>query len=189
MLGKHSGCAALADRAATLGHELTGEQLDRVFEDFKKLADKKKEIYDGDIAALVEGNLGESLGDEWRLVSYEVHASAVKPPAATITLDRAGKQHSTTVATGDGPLDALFRAVEDLVGKNVVVRDFRVQSATHGKDAQGESVVEVEYGDCLYRGRGVSTDTVEASIRAFLNAVNRVEAGIGQPITERPESV
>ena len=64
------------------------------------------------------------------------------------------------------------------------MRDFRVQSATRGKDAQGESVVEVEYGDHLYRGRGVSTDTVEASIRAFINAVNRVEAGIGQPITE-----
>ena len=78
---------------------------------------------------------------------------------------------------GDGPLDALYCAIEEVTGKSVVVRNFRVQSATRGKDAQGESIVEVEHEGKTYRGRGVSTDTVEAGTRAFLNAINHIEIG------------
>ncbi|MEM9352300.1 MAG: 2-isopropylmalate synthase [Planctomycetota bacterium] len=189
VLGKHSGRAALADRAAALGYPLEGEQLARVFERFKELADKKKEVYDGDIVALVEDRSEEDGRDEWRLESYEVQAAHGQTPTATITLRRDEDSRTATVSAGDGPLDALFRAIEDLIGKSVVVRDFRVQSATRGKDAQGESVVEVEYQNRLYRGRGVSTDTVEAGVRAFIHALNRVEAGAGQPLSDRPESV
>ncbi len=174
VLGKHSGRAALADRAKALGYHLTDEQLAIVFEDFKKLADKKKEIYDGDIAALIEQR-NTQISDQWQLVSYEVQATSGHTPSATLTLARGDQQVSTTMNCGDGPLDVLFRAIEKLTEKSVVVRDFRVQSATRGKDAQGESLVEVEYNGLLYRGRGVSTDTVEAGTRAFLNAINRIE--------------
>ncbi len=85
-----------------------------------------------------------------------------------------------SLTVGDGPLDALFRVIEEMTDKSVVVRDFRVQSATRGKDAQGESLIEVEYQGKTYRGRGVSTDTVEAGTRAFLNAINHIEIGVAE---------
>jgi len=176
VLGKHSGRAALADRARALGYHLANEQLDEVYTDFKKLADKKKEIFDGDIAALIEQR-NTQIVDQWQFVSYDVHAVSGQPPTATITLSREGEPHTVTKTCGDGPLDALFNAVEEITGKSVVVRDFRVQSASRGKDAQGESIVEVEHNGRVHRGRGVSTDTVEAGARAFLNAINRIEAG------------
>ena len=175
VLGKHSGRAALKDHAQALGYHLTDEQLDAIFTEFKKLADKKKEVYDGDIAALIDQR-NTQIVDQWELVSYEIQATSGKTPAATITLSRTDRQQSTTMNCGDGPLDALFRAIEEITGKTVVVRDFRLQSATRGKDALGESIVEVEHNGKIYRGRGISTDTVEASTHAFLNAINRIEA-------------
>jgi 2-isopropylmalate synthase len=188
VLGKHSGRAALADRARALGYHLAGEQLNAVFDDFKKLADKKKEIYDGDIAALIE-HRNTQIVDQWQFVSYEVHATSGQSPSATITLARGEQPHTVTKTCGDGPLDALFRAVEEITGKSVVVRDFRVQSASRGKDAQGESIVEVQHDNQVYRGRGVSTDIVEAGARAFLNAINRIEAGAGQPVQKQRDAV
>ena len=188
VLGKHSGRAALADRAKALGYHIDGEQLDAVFADFKKLADKKKEIYDGDIAALIEQR-NTQLTDQWQLKSYEVQAHSNGNPKVTVTLARDGNEKSSTVDEGDGPLDALFRAIEQITETSVSVRDFRVQSATKGKDAQGESLIEVEHNGKIYRGRGVSTDTVEAGTRAFINAVNRVQAGFGQPVGETRETV
>ena len=175
VLGKHSGRAALADRAKALGYHLTGEQLQEVFDEFKKLADKKKEVYDADIAALIEKRMTVA-EDEWKLVAYEVHATGGGDA------DRLGHarprrrtSHASTNTGGDGPLDALFRTIEEITGTSVVVRDFRVHSVTRGKDAQGESTIEVEHDGRVYRGRGVSTDTVEAATLAFLNAVNRVD--------------
>ncbi|MCA9240653.1 MAG: 2-isopropylmalate synthase, partial [Planctomycetales bacterium] len=189
VLGKHSGRAALADRASALGFHLEGEELNAVFEEFKKLADKKKEVYDSDIAALVEKRMsgGE---DQWVLASYEVKTTKDHSPSATATLKRGGEAVTDTYFGGDGPLDALFRVVEKITGVSVMVRDYHVQSVSQGKDAQGESTVEVEHQGRLYRGRGVSTDTVEASTIAFLNAINRVAAGGGQDLSEyRPGAV
>jgi len=174
VLGKHSGRAALADRAKALGYHLADEQLAAVFEDFKLLADKKKDIYDGDIAALIE-HQNTQIVDQWELDTYEIQATSSQTPKVTLTLSRGEQKTTATFNCGDGPLDALFRAIEEITGKTVVVRDFRVQSASRGKDAQGEAIVEAEYNGRLYRGRGVSTDTVEAGTRAFLNVINRIE--------------
>ncbi len=189
VLGKHSGRAALADRAQALGYHITGEQLQEVFDEFKKLADKKKEVYDADIAALIEKQMTVA-EDQWKLVAYEVHAIGSGEPQVSVTLDRSGEVVSKTITGGDGPLDALFRAIEEITCTSVVVRDFRVHSVTRGKDAQGESTIEVEREGRVYRGRGVSTDTVEAATLAFLNAVNRAVAGGGQPVAgPRPDMV
>jgi 2-isopropylmalate synthase len=188
VLGKHSGRAALADRAKALGYHITPDQLDAVFTEFKKLADKKKEIYDGDIAALIELRQSGSV-DEWHFVSYQVQASSGESPTVTLTLRREGEDRSATVGEGDGPLDAVFHAIEEITGISAVVRDFRVQSATRGKDATAESLVELEHNRKTYRGRGASTDSVEASARAFLSAINRIAAGEGQPLMERPDQV
>jgi 2-isopropylmalate synthase len=189
VLGKHSGRAALADRAKALGYHLDRQQLADVFEAFKQLADKKKVVYDGDIAALVEQR-NTHIADQWQMLAYEVHASAGEIPSATITLSRGDESHTCTKQCGDGPLDAIFRTMEQVTGKSVVVRDFRVQSATPGKDAQGESMIEVEFEGQLYRGRGVSTDTVEAAARAFLNAINHIEIGVScAPMANRGRTV
>jgi 2-isopropylmalate synthase len=185
VLGKHSGRAALSDRAKALGYHLTGEQLLEVFDEFKRLADKKKEVYDADIAALIEKRLNVA-DDEWKLAAYEVRATGGGTPTVSVTLDRGGDSRSKTTTGGDGPLDALFRTIEEITGTSVVVRDFRVHSVTRGKDAQGESTIEVEHKGRVYRGRGVSTDTVEAATLAFLNAINRAAAGAGQPVEARP---
>ena len=188
VLGKHSGRAALADRARALGYHLDDDQLNAVFESLKDLADKKKEVYDGDIAALIEQS-NTQIVDHWQFVSYEVQATSGQSPSATITLSRDEQQHTVTKECGDGPLDALFLAIEEITAKSIMLRDFRVQSASRGKDAQGESIVEVEFNGQIYRGRGVSTDTVEAGARAFLNAINRIEVGAGQQMQQTRDAV
>jgi 2-isopropylmalate synthase len=188
VLGKHSGRAALADRAKALGYHLKTEELQEVFDEFKRLADKKKEVYDADIAALIEKRMNVA-EDVWKLSAYEVQAKGGGSPTVSVTLDRGGEKVSRTNTGGDGPLDALFRTIEEITGTTVVVRDFRVHSVTRGQDAQGESTIEVEHNGRVYRGRGVSTDTVEAATLAFLNAVNRAIAGAGQPAEPRPHDV
>jgi len=187
VLGKHSGRAALSDRAQALGYHITSEQLQEVFDEFKILADKKKEVYDADIAALIEKRMTIA-EDQWHLVAYEVHATGKAEPTVSVTLRQGDEQQSRSTTGGDGPLDALFRTIEEITGTSVVVRDFRVHSVTSGKDAQGESTIEVEHQRRVYRGRGVSTDTVEAATLAFINAINRASSGGGQPVSgERPD--
>lgn len=183
VLGKHSGRAALSDRAVALGFHLDAEKLNSVFEAFKKLADKKKEIYDADIVALIEQPTEETDND-WSLVTYQIKMISDDVPSATVTLKKGETEVTDTFFGGDGPLDALFRAVEKITETKVSVRDFSVNSVSRGKDAQGESNIEVIADGKLYRGRGVSTDTVEASTKAFVSAVNRVLAGGGQVIDE-----
>ncbi len=175
VLGKHSGRAALADRAKAMGYRLSTEQLKHVFEQFKVLADKKKEIYDADLAALIEHQI-HAVAELWKLDSYELACATGRTPAVTLRIRRGDELVSTKVAAGDGPIDAVFLAIEELTGVAVVCKDFRVHSVTVGKDAQGEVMVEVEHAGDTYRGRGVSTDSVEASAKAFLNAINRIAA-------------
>jgi len=175
VLGKHSGRAALADRANELGYRLTGEQLNSVFEQFKMLADKKKEVYDGDLAALIEEQI-HAVAERWALESYQVTSGTGRVPEVTLRLRYGDEPFATTMASGDGPIDAIFLAIEKLTGVSVECKDFSVHSVTVGKDAQGEVMVQVEHEGRLYRGRGVSTDSVEASAKAFLNAINRIVA-------------
>jgi 2-isopropylmalate synthase len=183
VLGKHSGRAALADRAKAMGYRLTGEHLNLVFDQFKVLADKKKEIYDADLAALIEQQL-HAVTELFTLDSYELASGTGKTPQVTIAVRRGEEVESTTVAAGDGPIDAVFLAIEQLTGIAAVCSDFRVHSVTVGKDAQGEVTVQLEHGGQLYRGRGVSTDSVEASAKAFLNAINRIASAAAKPPAE-----
>lgn len=176
VLGKHSGRAALADRARSLGYQLNGEQLQEVFERFKDLADKKKEIYDGDIVALVQQQISGSVEEEWSLVDFEATSSRSGMPRVKLSLLHNGEVSSVVAEQGDGPIDAAFWAVEKLTGIEVVCKDYRVRSATLGRDAIGEVNLEVEHKGRVYRGVGASTDTVESTILAMLNAVNRIVA-------------
>jgi 2-isopropylmalate synthase len=174
VLGKHSGRAALSDRARALGYQLTGEQLQTVFEKFKILADKKKEVYDGDIVALIQEQISGQVQQAWTLVSFDVVAGSGKQPSVRLTLKHGEKEYTEEATQGDGPIDAAFWAVEKITGYKVLCKDFRVRSATLGRDALGEVTVEIEYNGIAHRGVGLSTDTVEATILAMLNAVNRI---------------
>ncbi len=179
VLGKHSGRAALADRAKALGYQLTGEQLQAVFDDFKKLADKKKDIYDGDIIALIEQRIHGGEQTEWSLVGFEVASGSGRKPQAKLTLRRGGQEHTAEVSDGDGPIDAAFLATEKITGIKLKCVDYQVRSATLGHDALGEVNLSVEHGGQTFRGRGVSTDTVEATVQAILSAANRIAVTAG----------
>jgi 2-isopropylmalate synthase len=176
VLGKHSGRAALADRARSLGFNISADQLQRVFERFKDLADKKKEVYDGDIVALIQQEIAgaQAEANAWKLVRHEVSSGSGRHPRVILTLSNNGKEQTTEVEQGDGPIDAAFWAVEKLTGIKLTCKDYRLQSATLGRDAQAEVVLEVEHEGKTYRGQGVSTDSVEATIMSILSAVNRI---------------
>lgn len=173
VLGKHSGRAALADRARQLGFHLTGQQLQTVFDEFKKLADKKKEVYDGDLLALIRQQYDE-VPEEWTLVGFHVSSASGEKPHAKLTLRRGNEDFSEETSDGDGPIDAAFWATEKITGFKLLCKDYQVRSSTVGRDALGEASIEVEFEGDTYRGRGVSTDTVEATVKAILNAVNRI---------------
>lgn len=182
VLGKHSGRAALKDRTVKLGYRLSEAQIAEVFEDFKKLADRKKEIYDSDVAALVNQR-SRAAHEQWSLVSYEEHTATGKTPDIRLTLRRGDEDITTETSCGDGPVDAIFLAIEGLTGYDVDCKDFNVHSVSVGKDAQGEVLVVIEHEGRQFHGRGVSTDSVEASAIAFLDAINRIitaEAGKAQ---------
>lgn len=188
VLGKHSGRAALADRAKTLGFTLTGEQLQVVFEQFKSLADKKKEIYDGDIMALVQQQISGRVDEQWTLVDYVVTSGKLRQPHVELTLRCGEKEATECIELGDGPIDAAFWAVEKITGIEVVCKDFRVRSATLGRDAIAEVNLEVEHKGRTYRGVGVSTDSVESTILAMLNAINRIISEKSLPYDEMERS-
>jgi 2-isopropylmalate synthase len=175
VLGKHSGRHALRDRVEELGYHLNEEQLQTLFEDFKALADKKKEVYDEDLIALVEKSMDDTPA-HWSLVSMHTTAGTGILPTATVCIKRPDGEVVQDAAIGTGPVDAIFKAVERVTGVHANLREFNVRGVSQGKDAQGEVTLEleVESGDRSFRGRGVSTDIIEASAEAYLNAVNGI---------------
>ncbi len=174
VLGKHSGRAALADRAKQLGFHLTGEQLHRVFDEFKKLADQKKDIFDGDISALIEHEILGTTEEEWSLVAFNLDLVYQQKPKISVTLSKGEQQETVELSDGTGPVDVAFLAVKQITGVDFACKDFLLRSTSLGHDAPGEITIEVEHDGQIYRGRAVSMDCIEASIKAILNAVNRI---------------
>ena len=185
VLGKHSGRAALASRIKTLGYSLTSEQIQQVFEKFKVLADKKKEIYDADIVSLIEQEMRQA-AEVWSFVSYNIATATGKIPTVHLRLHSGHGEVATEVTGGDGPIDAVFLAIEQLTGVYTNCKDFSVHSVSVGKDAQAEVLVQLVHDGRLCRGRGISTDSVEASAKAFLNAINKIAAGGEQGVGGEP---
>jgi 2-isopropylmalate synthase len=174
VLGKHSGRHAFRERVQALGFELEEAELNRVFEEFKALADKKKELFDGDIEALVLRAEGSACGP-WSLVDLttETHSGGIA--RAVVRLTHADGRTAEQAASGDGPVDAAFKAIEAATGITVALRKFEVHAVSEGEDAQGEARVYVEYNQKIYRGASVSTNIVESGTRAFLEVINRIE--------------
>ncbi|KPJ82275.1 MAG: 2-isopropylmalate synthase [Gammaproteobacteria bacterium SG8_30] len=176
VLGKHSGRHAFRERVKELGFELEEAELNRVFERFKSLADRKKELFDGDIEALVL-NLDTESGGPWFLEVLDAVSRTGASSSALVRLRHADGGSLERRCTGDGPVDAAFKAIEELTGTPVVLRKFEVRSVSRGEDAQGEALVTVEYNGRLHRGSSVTTDIVESGVRAFLEVINRIELG------------
>jgi 2-isopropylmalate synthase len=179
VLGKHSGRAALRDRVAHLGYTLTDEQLNHVFDAFKKLADQKKEVFDADIETLIEAQLHTSEENRyvWSLVGFTSTAGTGSQTSAAVSLkhrdDPEGRVRRDA-APGNGPIDALFKAISRVTGVEAKVVDYRVRAVTQDIDALGEAHVEIEHGGRRTSGRAASLDVIEASALAYLEVINRV---------------
>jgi 2-isopropylmalate synthase len=188
VLGKHSGRHALRQRVRELGYHLDDNQLQRVFEGFKALADRKKEVYDADIEALAEAAIhtGPAL---WTLESFHTSAGTGIIPTAAVRLRHADGRKYEEAACGDGPVDAVFKSIERITGITVELRDYSVRSVTVGEDAQGEAQVVVSYNGKSLTARGISTDIIEASALAFLQVVNRISLRQKTPTPPRVEPV
>ncbi|HAT11578.1 MAG TPA: 2-isopropylmalate synthase [Planctomycetes bacterium] len=172
VLGKHSGRAALAKRFEQLGLGVADSDLDRLFAAFKTLADKKKEIYDGDLIALVEEVVRGRTAVAWTLDYLHTSAGTGAVATATVRLKQ-GERIVTDAATGDGPVDAAISAINRITGVQGSVDDYRLRSITKGGDAQGEVSIRARINGRAVGGKGISTDIVLASAQAWLDAVNR----------------
>lgn len=188
VLGKHSGRAALIARMIELGFQLTQKEIDKTFNRFKMLADKKKEIFDEDLEALVMNEISEAAA-EWKVESVEVISGNKKKPFADVVLkNSAGKKFHKT-SRGTGPVDAAYSAVNKVIGEKVRLLEFRMDAVSEGIDAQATVAVKVETtgglssearrakGGKTYTGKGSHTDIVMASVRSYVNALNKIVAG------------
>ena len=173
-LGKHSGRDALSERVRQLGFELGETEFGRVLEAFTALAGRKPELFDGDIEALVLKAEDDATGP-WTLEELTTVAGTAAPAKASVRLTHRDGRSVERSATGDGPVDAAFKAIEAATGIQVTLRQFEVRAVTEGEDAQGEAVIHVEHGLRTYHGSSVSTNIVESASRAFLEVINRIE--------------
>jgi 2-isopropylmalate synthase len=174
VLGKHSGRHAFADSLDKMGLHLQGDTLNQAFERFKELADRKVQLTDADLEAIVAEELGGRLDRAFEMVDVELRGGTVGPSSARVVLARDDEKVEVT-SDGDGMIDAACQAIKQATGIDGRLVDFNVSSVTGGVDALGDVVIQFEAADGVrVSGRGVSTDVVEASARAFLNAVNKV---------------
>lgn len=177
VLGKLSGRNAFKTRIEELGMSLeSDEELNKAFAAFKELADKKHEIFDEDLQALVSNTKVVEANEKYQLVSMSVCSQTGATPNATVTL-RIDGQEQTTQATGGGPVDATYRAIEKLVNSGVNLQLYSVNNITSGTDAQGEVTVRVERGGRIVNGLGADTDIVIASAKAYVHALNLMSVG------------
>jgi 2-isopropylmalate synthase len=175
VLGKHSGRHAFRERVKELGFEVDDAELNRLFEEFKALADKKKELFDGDIEALVMRAESDAEGP-WKLQHLHIVTDSAGLANVTLTLTHADGRVIEQNVAADGPVDAVVKAIDAATGTRVELRKFEVHSVSVGEDAQGEALLTVEHNGRSYRGSGVSMNIIEAAARSYLEVINRIEA-------------
>jgi len=177
VLGKHSGRHAFTDKLKELGYTLTDTEINKSFEEFKQLADKKKEIADEDIEAIVANKVahGEEL---YHIDNIEVISKIDQKPNATITLKK-GELIITKTAEGAGSVDAIYKTIDSIVGEDFQLKDYIVQGVTGGTDALAEVVVRLQEKSRTFTGRGAALDVLAASAKAYVMAINKLLAGRG----------
>jgi 2-isopropylmalate synthase len=178
VMGKHSGSHAFQHKLEELGYQLSDNQLKDAFVRFKALADRKKQIYDEDIEALVDEEIATA-HDRIKIVSLTVIAGTMGPQTATLSLDIDGK-HITTQSTGNGPVDAIFNAIHALVPHEAKLELYQVHAVTEGTDAQAEVSVRLSHDGRAVTSKGADPDTLVASAKAYLGALNKLTSRRGQ---------
>lgn len=169
-----AGCTIsdISAAVASLGYELSDEDLGKVYDDFKRTAQKKSAIGARELEAIIAASAMQ-VPSTFHLVSYVVTSGNITSAMANVTLERDGEKISG-VSTGDGPIDAAFFAIEQIIGHHYELDDFQIQSITKGREALGSSLIRLRAGGKLYSGNGLSTDIVGAAIRAYINALNKI---------------
>jgi 2-isopropylmalate synthase len=180
VIGKHSGSHAFLARATELGYKLTKDELKEAFERFKELADKKKEIYDEDIEAIIT-EVSFRVPDKYKLLNMNVMSGTVAIPSATVEMEVEGSVIKD-VGFGDGPVDAAFKVIAKITKTKSKLLKYAVNSITGGTDAQGEVTVRLEEDGCVVVGQGSHTDIIMASVLAYVNALNRLEHFKGRTV-------
>lgn len=174
VLGKHSGRHAFRDRAIQMGFELDDEKLNKAFSEFKKLADKKKEIVEADLFVLLtDQQISDKETPLYKLESVQVQYDTENIPTATVSVIRPDGEVVRKATTGAGSVEAIFNTLERLVEEEAHILDYRVTSIGKGRDALGEAVINMTYAGEAVTGRDVAQDVLEATAKAYLNAVNR----------------
>jgi 2-isopropylmalate synthase len=185
VLGKLSGRHALRDRLKRLGYDLAEEDLNRVFERFKALADRKRDIYDEDLEAIVEDEVFR-VTERFKLTYLNVSCGSVTVPTATVKLEIDGEVHADA-GFGNGPVDATFATIAKIANTDAKLNRFSISAITGGSDAQGEVTVRLESNGHIVLGQGTHPDIIMASARAYVNALNRLEYRKRTPIQVRQE--
>jgi len=171
VLGKLSGKHAFEQKVKELGFEVSGEQLSEAFKMFKQLADRKKNVQDADIEAILTEGIDETV-QSIRLETFQISAGNTDVSTATVRL-RCGEESLFEAATGNGPVEAAFNAVDRILDTRFVLESFNIKAVTEGRDALGEVSVKISRDGRFYVGRGLSTDVIEAAIKAYISAVNK----------------
>ena len=173
VLGKHSGRHALRERLAQMGYDLDADKIELAFTRFKELGDKKREVTDADLEALI-ADLFYQPREVYRLVDLQVVAGRSGMPTATVKLRGPNGEEQVKAAVGAGPVDATYRAIDSIVATTAELLEYDVHAITSGIDAQGEVSVRTTDGTRAFRGYGADTDIIVASAKAYLNALNRL---------------
>ncbi|WP_371374688.1 2-isopropylmalate synthase [Sporomusa aerivorans] len=185
VLGKHSGRHAFEERLKHLGYEIDTETVNTLFAKFKDLADRKKMVFDKDIEALMVEKA--AVRPEWYTLVYHHVASGNQMVATASVQLRTSAGVSEAASCGDGPVDAAFKAIEQAVGFPVGLKDYQLKAVTAGEDALGEATVWIEQDGRTFSGRGLSTDVIEASAKAYVNAINKMLAVCGFPAVQQAQ--
>ncbi|WP_139491638.1 2-isopropylmalate synthase [Brevibacillus dissolubilis] len=181
VLGKHSGRHAFKEKLAELGYQLEAEQIDEAFVAFKALCDRKKDVSDDDLLALIDVKLFAAQ-QTYSLESVQLSYGNHSTPTASVHLVKNDGEVLTEAAIGNGSVDSIYKAIDRATGEEVTLTDYKIVSVTHGKDALGEVYVRLQQGSINVQGRGVSTDVLEASALAYIRAINKIIELRGQTL-------
>lgn len=186
VLGRHSGRHGLKSRLTELGYVLKDEELDKIYKLFTDLADKKKEVYDEDLRSLM-GDEVYQINQYYHLDYLQVHLGTHSIPTATIKLRIDDEEAVQESATGDGPVDAIFNAIDRVLNMKYTVENYQLRSVTSGRQALGEAQLRIRSNGKSFSGRGLSTDIVEASAKAYVNAINELKSYNDKNIESKEE--
>jgi 2-isopropylmalate synthase len=172
VLGRHTGRHGFVDRCRHLGFKLTDDELERAYQKFLEIADKKKEVFDEDIAAIINDEI-HAVEPTYELQYLHVVSGTGTLPTASVKI-KIKNEIKQAAACGDGPVDAAYEAIRDATGRSPKLETYSIRAVTGGKEALGEAIVKISEKDRMYIGRGVSTDIIEASAKAYVDAINRM---------------